>query len=98
MKLTEMKGASLLPVRKFGEGNAEEQPFSFGQVIGHNSAVTQLEQCSVEVDCEELAKLLENNISVTEMNQMLNGEWNGIFLAKALSKCKQNWLRLERNV
>lgn len=86
MKLTEMKGASLLPVRKeTQEGLAEE----YFIAKGHNSAVAQLEQCRVEVDEVELAKVIE---------LYLEGIYTSLEIAEKLSNCKQNWLRLEKKI
>lgn len=87
MKITEMKGASLLPKKIYAHDIRLCLPPDERK---YNEAVTQLEQCSVEVDCEELAKDLAK--------QDFNANWESyIEEAKSLSKCKQNWLRLERN-
>lgn len=88
MKITEIKGASLLP--KYEE--ITEGIFVLKNIerIGHNKAVTQLEQCSVEVDEQEIATIISN----------CRDEWGKLpyplDIAQELSKCKQNWLRLER--
>lgn len=96
MKITEMKGASLLPKKIIDDGNGIFTSAS----KSHNSAVTQLEQCSVEVDCEELENYLKNNKINHNKNSgkpncklIIAWDWE---IAESLSKCKQNWLRLER--
>ena len=100
MKITEMKGSSLLPVRK--EVKPSMNQYVHDVSIGFNSAVTQLEQCSVEVDCEELVNLIVNELPLKasfndlQKQHNLNARWNKAFsIAKELSKCKQNWIRLE---
>ena len=101
MKITEMKGASLLPVRIPMEDGATSCKKKCVD-IGVNKAVTQLEQCSVEVDCEELVNLIVNELPLKasfndlQKQHNLNARWNKAFsIAKELSKCKQNWIRLE---
>lgn len=105
MKITEMKGASLLPVRIPMEDGATSCKKKCVD-IGVNKAVTQLEQCSVEVDCEELVKKLKMiRIGGTlkddndKLIHLVLGDCYGdaelLKLAQELSKCKQNWIRLE---
>lgn len=101
MKITEMKGASLLPVKKeIRESSAVYMPF---QDEGFNSAVTQLEQCSVEVDCEEIQDALHKimcKFPISPDGDVLGERGKDYHrllfnIASSLSKCKQNWLRLE---
>lgn len=81
-KLTKMKGASLLP----------KKVADLAINIGYNSAVTQLEQCSVEVDEIELKELLAK-FNIEFNGKSPNYQWLN-HMAKELSKCKQKWLRL----
>lgn len=104
MKLTEIKGASLLPKEKQIPtiGYMGEMPEIVALPTGYNSAVTKLEQCSVEVEIEEMAKdlhMIRHTIFTNMFPWELLKEHDKEAYrkeAQQLSKCKQNWLVLER--
>lgn len=86
MKLTHLRGSEVLPVKQ----EVIPAPHKFintheDYCEGFNKAVSTIEQVSVEVDCEELARILFENSRKPSVE-----------LAKYINESKQKWLKLER--
>lgn len=105
MKLTQLRGSEVLPVKRkelVGFDTCQKTEF---RILGFNEAVSTIEQVSVEVDVEELARQLYVDECIREGTWEVPGaSWNmmddedrkyWLQLAKVINNSKQKWLKLE---
>lgn len=104
IKLTDLQGSECLPKEVKGEGNAEEQPFSFGKTIGNNEAVSSLSSINVNLDIEELVKIIEKQIRLTSMDVFTNPNYTkdpiekSKRISKALSLEMKRFIKLTKEI
>lgn len=108
VKLPQIRGSKVLPVKKESPKgkhcNCEAWTYiecgcgaDWSDYDKYNEAVSTIEQVSVEVDVEELAKLLCPMLfEINWEDAVVSTKASCIRHAKLIAQSKQKWLKLER--
>ena len=93
IKLTQLDPDKVLPVKELNLSSNKEYPLS-NQIEGHNGTVYQLEECGIEVDVEKLARVLQDKITLADIEEMQEGSCDCKNIAKVLSQSAGQFIKI----